>query len=229
MKIITHHQFVPRLINTGAIPPHPTPAYGLHRGRWISVANNLCASYLNLLAYFGTSILNRINQSRFGDRLPTGRYGVRNPVEKRDFSHFSNVQHSCGDNELPIQLEPEFFSRGKGVDVRLTTHLHLLQWLRICGATPRFIVYALMEWTGKSLPIFTLNRMTTFLADELVSEYLLLCHICEFRTHEYYVGPMKCKSAISSHNYTTPSVTYLQVTTEGLIKVFCHFTYCFLH
>jgi hypothetical protein len=155
-------------------------------------------------------------------------WGSKPGREKRFFSFFKRAAQLWR-QRASYSIRTWVFFRGKGVDVRLTTHLHLLQWLRICGATPRLIVYALMEWTGKSLPIFTLNRMTTFLADELVSEYLLLCHICEFRTHEYYVGPMKCKSAISSHNYTTPSVTYLQVTTEGLIEVFCHFTYCFLH
>jgi len=40
---------------------------------------------------------------------------------------------------------------------------------------------------------------------------------------------MKCKSAISSQKFTLQSVTYLQVTTEGLIKAFCHFAYCCLH
>jgi hypothetical protein len=76
--------------------------------------------------------------------------------------------------------------------------------------------------------VFTLNRMTKFLADRRVPEYLLHYHICEFRAHAYYIVLMKGKSAISSQEFTVKSVTYLQVTA-GLIKVFCHFEYCFLH
>jgi hypothetical protein len=82
---------------------------------------------------------------------------------------------------------------------------------------------------GKVYLLLALNRMTKFLADKTTPEYLLRYHICEFRAHAYYIGPMKCKSAISSQKYTAPIVTYLQVIAEGLIKVFLHFTYCFLH
>jgi hypothetical protein len=64
--------------------------------------------------------------------------------------------------------------------------------------------------------------MTKFLADKTMPEYLLHYHFREFRAHAYYIGHMKGKSAISSQKYTAAIVTYLQVTAEGLIKVFPH-------
>jgi len=84
-----------------------------------------------------------------------------------------------------------------------------------------------VDW--KKFTVFTLNRMTKFLADKPVPEYLLHYHICGFRAHAYCIVPMKGKSAISSQKFTAQSVTYLQVTAEGLIKIFSHFAYCFLH
>ena len=77
--------------------------------------------------------------------------------------------------------------------------------------------------------VFTLSRMAKFLADKPVPEYLLRYHICEFRTHAYYIVLMKCKSAISSQKFTLQSVSYLQVTAEGLIKVFWYFAYYSLY
>jgi hypothetical protein len=70
--------------------------------------------------------------------------------------------------------------------------------------------------------------MIKFLAEKPVPEYLLHYHICEFRAHAYYIVPMKGKSVTSSQKFTAQSVTYLQVTAEGLIK-FSNFAYCFLH
>lgn len=116
--------------------PPPPPAYGLHRGLWISVTNS-CASYLHFFAYFGMSILNRISQSLYRDQLTAESYGVRIPVEERDISLLSNVQPGCVTQ--------------KGWGVRLTTHFHLLPRWRTRGAMPLLPLYSSMAWTGKSL------------------------------------------------------------------------------
>jgi hypothetical protein len=71
--------------------------------------------------------------------------------------------------------------------------------------------------------------MTKFLADKIMPEYLLHYPFREFRAHTYYSGYMKGKSAISSQIYTAAIFADLQVTAEGLIKVFPHYAYCFLH
>jgi hypothetical protein len=131
--------------------------------------------------------------------------------------------------QLPIQLEPEFFPREKKVG-REVNHTPLstakLKNAWSYTTTPSIFFHGVNR---EKFTVFTLNRMTKFLADKPVPEYLLHYHICEFRAHAYYMVPMKCKSAISSQKFTAQSVTYLQATAEGLIKVFSNFAYCFLH
>jgi hypothetical protein len=104
-------------------------------------------------------------------------------------------------------------SWGKGWGVRLTTNLLQLPRSRMRGAITLLPLYAFISGRGKSLPF--LDIQLKFLADKTMPEYLHYYHICEFRAHAYYIGPMKCKSAISSQKYTAPIVTDLQVTAES--------------
>jgi hypothetical protein len=50
-----------------------------------------------------------------------------------------------------------FFSRGKAVGVKLITHLYLVLKLRMSRVILLLPLYALMAWTGKLCPFFTMK------------------------------------------------------------------------
>jgi hypothetical protein len=87
-------------------------------------------------------------------RMWVGQSGVWIPAVAADFSCLQNVQTS-------YVHRPASYSMGTGVlsegyssrGMKLTTHLHLLLWLRMGGAIPPTLPYASIAWTGITLPL----------------------------------------------------------------------------
>jgi len=148
-------------------------------------------------------------------------------VEERDISLLLKVQPGCGAHPASYSVRTRVLSQEKRGEVNHAPPSPA-KVKNAWNYTTKFSVFFYGVHREKFI-VFTLNRMTKFIADKPVPEYLLRYHICEFRTHAYYIVPMKCKSAISSQKFALQSISYLQVTTEGLIKVFWYFAYCSLH
>jgi hypothetical protein len=70
-------------------------------------------------------------------RVWDGLSGIQIPAETRDLSQLQNVQRSSGAHEVSYAVNAgDFFPRSSsGVDVKLTTHLHLLLTLEMSAAT----------------------------------------------------------------------------------------------
>jgi hypothetical protein len=99
-------------------------------------------------------------------RLLTGRSEVHLFVRERDaffsfmiFCLLQSVQTGSGPHTVS-SVGTGVLSRGySGRDVKLTTHFHLIPWLRMSGTVAHLTLYTFMAWTGRTLP-FTKSIVT---------------------------------------------------------------------
>jgi len=143
-----------------------------------------------------------IKQRLFRDQLPPARYGVRIPVQERYISLLLNVQPGCAAHPASYSVRTRVLSQGKGVRGKVNHAPPSTAKVKNAWNYATTLSVFFHGVDREKFIVFTLNRMKKFLADKPVPEYLLRYHICEFRTHAYYIVPMKCKPAISSQKFT---------------------------
>jgi len=78
------------------------------------------------------------------------------------FAHFSSPEDQDGSGAYTASYSEvtRVLSRAKtSQGMKLNTHLHPVLRLRMSGAIPLLCLYAVMAWTGKTLP-FTIGNPT---------------------------------------------------------------------
>jgi hypothetical protein len=87
-------------------------------------------------------------------RTWVGQSEVWIPAVAADFSRLQNVQISYVRHPASYSMGTEVLSQGySSRGMKLTTHLHLLLWLRMNGVIPLPLPYASIAWTGITLPL----------------------------------------------------------------------------
>ena len=87
-------------------------------------------------------------------RMWVGQSEVWIPAVAADFPRLQNVQTNYVRHPASYSMGNGVFSQGySSRGMKLTTHLHLLLWLRMSGAIPLPLPYASTAWTGITLPL----------------------------------------------------------------------------